>query len=332
VDYILFGAGTGASLAVIGWILREWGPRLRDGRTNDDVIYSASELIDRMSWARFCASCGMAMVAAGTLILLATAVVAAWNPGDQLASRILVGMYVFVSLLMLLWAFLYTRQFGTSGIYRPVVVDPASDTREAVPVVERETADRADAVPLVDDPGVVPGDEPSAAPEPDFAEVAARRGGLSRFASFFNRQRPADAMDHDGGDVSEGADGDTDTDPGEEVRPVGTDIPDAAAGGEAPGEPGSVIETAAIDVAASTAEVEPDIGQVAPDAATTGDDAGANGQPTDLEVDTLSIVEVADEPAPASGPVTPAPQPTPEEEALAELRRRRLARLSGQDH
>jgi tetrahydromethanopterin S-methyltransferase subunit D len=82
----------------------------------------------------------MALVVAGTLILLATAVVAAWNPGDELASWILIGAYVFVSLLMLVWAFLYTRQFGTSGIYRPVTVDPATEMREAVPVVERESA------------------------------------------------------------------------------------------------------------------------------------------------------------------------------------------------
>ena len=46
VDYIIFGIGAGSSLVLIGWLLRDWGPALRDrtSRASNDVL-TAQQLI-----------------------------------------------------------------------------------------------------------------------------------------------------------------------------------------------------------------------------------------------------------------------------------------------
>jgi len=343
VDYILFGAGTGASLAVIGWILREWGPRLRDGKSDDEVIYSASELIDRMSWARFCASCGMAMVVAGTLILLATAVVTAWNPGDELAARILIGMYLFVSVLMLIWAFLYTRQFGTGGIYRPAPLDPISDTREAVAVTERDSSASPSDAPSESDTDETPVAESPAESQPDFAEVAARRGGLGRFASFFNRQRPADTSNEDAEPEeaqrvieSDQPSGDgrkrseiredevvAEIDGPNQDRDELVDIREVEAITETGGGEVELTDTVEIEETEETEEVTivaPDAVVVEADPAATEGIADPPATQTEQGADDAPDVVSSEEPALVA---------TPEDDALAELRRRRLERLSG---
>ena len=81
------GSDPGASLVVIGWLFREWGPRIRDRRPADDEILSAEEMVTRMAWARFCGTCGMALLLCGVLILLITAVVAAIGPSDDKVPR-----------------------------------------------------------------------------------------------------------------------------------------------------------------------------------------------------------------------------------------------------
>lgn len=316
MDYILYGAGTGASLAVIGWVLREWGPRLRDGRPEDGQIQSASELIDRMSWARFCASCGMALVFGGTLILLVTAVVAVWNPGDDLAARILIGTYIGVSLLLLVWSGLYTRQFGTAGIYRPAPPKPVAPVAKAVEAEITETTSDESAEETV--VAVDTTSDDGADSERDIESVAASRGGMGRFAAFFNRSKPDPEPTGESLEIVDEI-GETDSD-GE-----GDTVEEMVAIEETGSVTGEEVETVSVpEEVVDAAQVEPEdepaqspdlVGEsTASDLVASGEDVSANESPAER-------TKPDDEEKP----------PSPEADALTELRRRRLARLSGDD-
>lgn len=339
VDYILFGAGTGASLAVIGWVLREWGPALRDGRSEDGLIHSASELVDRMSWARFCASCGMALVFGGTLILFVTGIVAIWNPGDTLAARILIGTYLGVSLLLLAWSGLYTRQFGTSGIYRPAPPKPVTEPTSTVEATDSDA------------PATAAGDEPaetaaSTDEERDIESVAASRGGLGRFAAFFNRGKSADdapANEVDSSSDAESIDAGVEVD---EQAIVGND----GAGSEDDTAESSPIESGVVEVievdqvSVDDAGVVEEIDEVivvessasdqsdnpTEQSGSGQDDSGADDGPTADAASSEESGEGTQVGLDAAG-TDAATEGTPEDTALAELRRRRLARLSGND-
>jgi hypothetical protein len=118
LDYIIFGMGTGASLVLAGWLLRELGPRIRDRAPREDDVLSASELVVRMAWARFCATCGMALLLCGLLILLVTGVTIILAPADGIGAMAVLAAFGMAVLLMLTWTGLYLRQFGSLGVIR----------------------------------------------------------------------------------------------------------------------------------------------------------------------------------------------------------------------
>jgi hypothetical protein len=176
LDYIIFGIGSGASLILFGWMLREWGPSLRDRTSSDDDVLSASDLVMRMAWARFCATSGMALVLCGCLILIATAIAAALAVSDDRGGMIVLIAFALAAPLMLLWLWLYLRQFGAFGVIRR---QPKPEpTTEATPA-------RATAASVA--PGTSAGESPDMAPEPSFTEAVASPGGLGRFSAFFRK-------------------------------------------------------------------------------------------------------------------------------------------------
>lgn len=176
MDYIIFGTGSSATLVLAGWLLRDWGPRLRDRGPAKDEILSASTLVTRMAWARFCASCGMALLICGVLVMLATVGAALLAPSDRAATIAVIFIFGLAALLMLIWTGLYLRQFGAFGIIRPREKQ-AKPERSATP----EPAMAASTPPP--DPAAEAIDQPA----PSFAETTASRGGLGRFAAFFRR-------------------------------------------------------------------------------------------------------------------------------------------------
>ena len=186
LDYIIFGIGSGASLVLIGWAFREWGPVLRDRDAGEEDVLSATQLVWRMSWARFCATCGMALILTGTLVLIATAIAVALSLVDATGTVVVTAMYALAMVLMLVWLGLYLRQFGTTGVIRPKQrSQPAAVV--ATPAVETTSA------------GEPEGSLEEAHPEqatPDFAETVQAPGGLGRFSSFFKKHEPsADTAD-----------------------------------------------------------------------------------------------------------------------------------------
>ncbi|MDQ3653452.1 MAG: hypothetical protein M3457_00025 [Chloroflexota bacterium] len=176
MDYIIFGTGSSATLVLTGWLLRDWGPRLRDRRPAEDEILSASTLVTRMAWARFCASCGMALLICGVLVMLVTLGAALLASSDRAATIAVISMFGLAALLMLIWTGLYLRQFGAFGIIRPrekQVKPEPSATPE--PAMTASTSPPDPAAEAIDQPA------------PSFAETTASRGGLGRFMAFFRR-------------------------------------------------------------------------------------------------------------------------------------------------
>ena len=97
------GWASGASLVLVGWLLRELGPRIRDRAPAEGTVLSGGELVLRMAWARFCGTCGMAMLLCGLLILLVTGILTVASAGDDLGTMIVLGTFGLSVVLMLLW-------------------------------------------------------------------------------------------------------------------------------------------------------------------------------------------------------------------------------------
>lgn len=176
MDYIIFGIGSSATLVLVGWALRDWGPRLRDRKPPGDGILSASDLVTRMAWTRFCAACGMAILLCGALVMLVTLGAAYFAPSDRAAAIAVVSAFGLGLLLMLVWTNLYLRQFGALGVLRP---RPKRESPK--PLATPAPAAMAAANP------VISAADATEQPGPSFAETTASRGGLGRFAAFFRK-------------------------------------------------------------------------------------------------------------------------------------------------
>jgi len=180
LDYIIFGMGTGASLVLVGWLLRELGPRIRDRAPAEGTVLSGGELVMRMAWARFCGTCGMALLLCGLLILFVAGILTLLSPSDDLGTAVILAAFGLVVVLMLTWTALYLRQFGTQGIVRRKV----REETPAVPAVE-ETPPETGEEPEAIDPGEPVADMP-------FDQAATSRGGFGRFGGLIRRQPEPD--------------------------------------------------------------------------------------------------------------------------------------------
>ncbi len=180
MDYIIFGMGTGASLVLVGWLLRELGPRIRDRAPAEGTVLSGGELVMRMAWARFCGTCGMALLLCGLLTLLVAGILTLLSPSDDLGATIILAVFGLVVLLMLTWTALYLRQFGTQGIIRR----KARDEIPAGPVDEEE------AYGTGEEPAAFETGEPAV--DVSFNQAATSRGGFGRFGGLIRRQPDED--------------------------------------------------------------------------------------------------------------------------------------------
>lgn len=267
MDYIIFGIGAGSSLVLVGWLLRDWGPPLRDRKSRSDtVVLTAHQLVDQMRWARFCGSCGTALAIGGAFVLLLTTLAMLVNPTDARGAMIVLAAFGVVSVAMLAWSWLFVRRFGVAGIIRR---EPASVAAHAPPGEEGRLDEKHD------DFGFGPGTEVTQASEP---EPVPRRGFHSMmpknpFASRSVEQATPAPMD---------APGQT---PGEDQAERTISIHDDQA---------NVIETGDGDEAGPSDEAK-----------TNGDDEEPIDAPeTAVEVVSPDEVSVEDEPAIESGQVT----------------------------
>jgi len=241
--------GSGASLVLVGWMLRELGPRIRDRAPAEGTVLSGGELVLRMAWSRFCGACGMAMLLCGLLILLVTGILTVASAGDDLGTMIVLGTFALSVVLMLLWTLLYVRQFGTMGIFRKKQASQAPKTAATDPAFAPEGDITIGPV------------ESSTGDSVPFEQAATSRGGFGRFSGFLRNTPPAgeEAPQPDVQDVSDEVQveqpDDKRLDPSDPLVP--DDLFDRSEQGDAPDPEDLVIEELGGTPVESTASDEP---------------------------------------------------------------------------
>ncbi len=114
MDYVLFGMGYGATLMLLGWALRTFGP----GRKYKNI---PPEDIDRTvlqrRWIRFIQGLGGVVSIAGTAMVLFTLVTMLINPDDETGSLIAIAVWAFLAISILVWCWFYVASFGTTGVW-----------------------------------------------------------------------------------------------------------------------------------------------------------------------------------------------------------------------
>jgi hypothetical protein len=115
VDYVLFGMGYGASLMLLGWALRTFGPQLKYSRTPhvDDVDFQ----VEQRFWVRFIQGLGGVVAIAGTAMVLMTFVVVLVNPDDDTGGLVALAIWAFIMITLLLWCWMYVRHYGLTGVW-----------------------------------------------------------------------------------------------------------------------------------------------------------------------------------------------------------------------
>lgn len=115
MDYVLFGMGYGASLMLLGWALRTFGPQLKYSRPplENDVDFQ----VEQRFWVRFVQGLGGVVAIAGTTMVLMTFVVVLVNPDDDTGGQIALAIWAFVMVALLLWCWMYVKHYGLTGVW-----------------------------------------------------------------------------------------------------------------------------------------------------------------------------------------------------------------------
>lgn len=117
MDYVVFGIGFGATLLVLGLLVRDLGPHVRFRRpTHPDGVFHAEELVARVSWSRFCGALGTVLAIAGIIFILITSICMALMASDDTAGAIMLGSLTLLCVLMALWTWAFFDRFGSYGI------------------------------------------------------------------------------------------------------------------------------------------------------------------------------------------------------------------------
>lgn len=115
MDYVLFGMGYGASLMLLGWALRTFGPQLKYSRRpqEDDVDFQ----VEQRFWIRFIQGLGGVIAIAGTTMVLMTFVVVLANPDDDTGGLIAMAIWAFITIALMLWCLMYVKHYGLTGVW-----------------------------------------------------------------------------------------------------------------------------------------------------------------------------------------------------------------------
>jgi hypothetical protein len=107
--------GYGASLMLLGWALRTFGPHLKYSQTpqHDDPNF----LVEQRLWVRFVQGLGGVVAIAGTTMVLMTFVVVLVNPNDETGMIIAWAIWGFILAVVLIWCGMYLSRFGLTGIW-----------------------------------------------------------------------------------------------------------------------------------------------------------------------------------------------------------------------
>lgn len=115
MDYILFGMGFGASLMLVGWALRTFGPGWKYAAVTNDA--DPDLLVRKRFWNRFVQGLGGVLAIVGTGTVLLTFLVMLSNPDDDTGTMFSLVIWFFVSLIVLGWCLTYISHYGCTGIW-----------------------------------------------------------------------------------------------------------------------------------------------------------------------------------------------------------------------
>ncbi len=125
MDYVVFGTGYGATLMLLGWALRTFGPGARYQDPGDSSVMGADAILARISWRRFAAALSAVIVTAGASLILVTVALILINPGDETGALIALVCFALILLAVAVWTWFYVGRYGTHGILPERREEPA---------------------------------------------------------------------------------------------------------------------------------------------------------------------------------------------------------------
>ena len=168
MDYVLFGMGYGATLMLLGWALRTFGPERKYKDVNPEDIDRTVEL---RRWVRFLQGLGGVFAIAGTAMVLFTFVIMLVNPDDETGAFIALVLWGFFAITVLLWCWFYVSSYGLLGIWsrQSGYGFRASSSYPARSTSAGASTSRVVRPPSLDQPDTSH-DSAAAAPEPEAIE------------------------------------------------------------------------------------------------------------------------------------------------------------------
>jgi hypothetical protein len=314
VDYVVFGIGFGATLVLVGWLLRSFGPNARYRARDGETVLSAAAMVEKLSWTRFVMALGAVVATGGALMLLATLFAILLTPTDRTGTLIVLSGFFLILIAACAWAWVYIGRYGTRGIVAPRTAKPAAFTRTAqvtgtgvVPDADSDVAEEA----LVDDTPVAPVAAHVAEQPPEPAPVESVEAFLAEAAGEDAVRAPEEAR------ASEPA-------PQPETVAIPVDAePDAVGDESSAGEDGGADEAA--DPPAADEPGEPD-GAPEPEMPAADEVSDTRSERSDTEADGVAddapreYVDILERNTPTS-------EASGRAEALRRLRQRRSSRV-----
>lgn len=167
MDYVVYGTGYGATLMLLGYAVRTWGPgwRFREG---EEVAYDRRDYATaRASWTRFTAGLGAVIATGGAALVLVTFLLMLLDPGNSIGNIVALVVTGLMLIGVAVWSWLYFEKFGSWGVvslpnalssYQPLrydssasqagrpedVPEPAEDEDEYIGEEELAEASEAD--------------------------------------------------------------------------------------------------------------------------------------------------------------------------------------------
>lgn len=114
MDYVLFGMGYGATLMLLGWALRTFGPEQKYKDVNPEDI---DQTILQRRWVRFIQGLGGVIAISGTAFVLFTFVIMLVNPDDETGAFTSMVIWGFLTVAILIWCWFYVASYGTTGVW-----------------------------------------------------------------------------------------------------------------------------------------------------------------------------------------------------------------------
>ncbi|MCA9834335.1 MAG: hypothetical protein KC435_10330 [Thermomicrobiales bacterium] len=115
MDYILFGMGFGASLMLLGWALRTFGPAWKYADVSSDD--PSNRYVYKRFWNRFVQGLGGVLAIAGSAMVILTFLVMLLNPADETGELFALVVWISIVLIIFGWCWAYMRRYGTTGIW-----------------------------------------------------------------------------------------------------------------------------------------------------------------------------------------------------------------------